>query len=71
MLSMKPFEYLAICIVISGKGKITVENQTLGVSDQYEADTFSTWYIAPGSKVGLEIASDSNDYFKVFFAAPF
>jgi len=57
--------------VISGKGKITVENESLGVSDQYEADTFSTWYITPGSKVSLDIASDSNDHFKVFFAAPF
>ena len=57
--------------MLSGKGTIGVEiNSEVQVSEQYAADTFSTWYVFPGSTVNLQIAADSTEDFVVFFAAP-
>ena len=64
--------YLAICIVMSGQATVTVSNESgafgEGFSQEHALDTFSTWYIAPGSR--LKFRATGDQAFDCFVAAP-
>ena len=48
-MQLETLPLLAICIVISGQGKFSIENEALVMQAEQEVDTFSTWYLAPRS----------------------
>ena len=67
---LETFPFLAICVVLSGHGKVTLRNEALSLQTEQDIDVFSTWYVSPCSQLGIEISAGSAEPLVIFIATP-
>lgn len=61
---------LSFLVTLGGTGSVRIASETPGYSAEHAIDTFSTWYVAPESKLTITCAADSAEPLVIFIASP-